>query len=338
MSIRRVLVYRPGSLGDTIVALPCFHRVLKSFPEGEVRVLTNAPVTGSAPPLASVLGRSGLIEGCFEYPVATRSPRRLWALVRDIRRWRAEVAVYLVPRENLLDVVRDAVFLHACGVHRIVGLPWTQDLRRVRGRADGLFEREAERLARCLVALGSIDVGDSANWDLHLTDEEVSSAHKVLSARIGAEPYIALSTGTKQAAKEWGAVNWQALAEGLLAAFPYRLVFVGANEDRALADQLAEPSTDRCVNLCGMFPVRISAAVIAGARFFVGVDSGPMHMAAAVRTPLVGIFSRLDPPGQWFPPGKEVRVLYPRVDGAMRSIRPDDVVAAAKTLSKRYEA
>ena len=92
--IRRVLIHRPGSLGDTVVALPCLRLIRKSFPDSELRVLTNAPVAQSAPPLFSVVDGTGLIDGYLEYPIALRDWRQLWRLARDIRRWRPDVLVY----------------------------------------------------------------------------------------------------------------------------------------------------------------------------------------------------------------------------------------------------
>jgi ADP-heptose:LPS heptosyltransferase len=53
---------------------------------------------------------------------------------------------------------------------------------------------------------------------------------------------------------------------------------------------------------------------MAGAKVFVGHDSGPMHLAAASGTPCVAIFAARNPPGQWFPLGEGHEVLYRRVE------------------------
>src|SRR5262249_62394923 len=56
-----ILIFRTGSLGDTIVALPCFHWIARSFPESRRIVLTNTPVSEKAAPLESILANTGLI-------------------------------------------------------------------------------------------------------------------------------------------------------------------------------------------------------------------------------------------------------------------------------------
>jgi ADP-heptose:LPS heptosyltransferase len=322
-----------GSLGDTVVALPCFHLIRVCFPDCELRVLTNAPVADQAPALFSVLAGSGLIDGYFEYPVSLRNWRSAWRLARRIAAWRPDIAIYLVHRSSGWQVLRDAAFLRACGARTVIGLPWARDRRERRKRADGSCEREAERLARCLVSLGDARPLDPARWDLRLTEAERAAPGRMIPAGAGTQSYIALCIGTKQVLKEWSAANWRAVAAHLLETYPHRLVFLGADADYTLCESIAAECPARCVNLCGKLTVRESAAVIGEAVLFVGIDSGPMHLAGAMGTPLVAIFSRQSPPGPWFPPGERVRVLYPYAPGTtIASITPADVAAAVATL------
>ncbi|MDB5395221.1 MAG: glycosyl transferase family 9 [Rhodospirillales bacterium] len=329
----RVLIYRLGSLGDTVVALPCFHLIRAAFPNCEVRVLTNAPVADHAPPLFSVIEGSGLVDGYFEYPVSLRDWRNAWRLSCLIRAWQPDTVVYLVRRLRKRQVLRDAAFLWACGIRKFIGLPLTRDMREACRRSDGMVEREAERLARCLAPLGTTDVRDPANWDLGLTEIERAAPRRMIADWTGTRNYVALCTGTKQAMNDWGASNWRTLAEGLMEAYPHKLVFVGGADDHVLSQEITGDWPGRCVNLCGILSVRDSAAVIAAASLFVGVDSGPMHLAGAVGTPLVGIFSKLNPPGLWFPFGEQIRVLYPyALEATIASITPAEVAAAAASL------
>jgi len=328
----RVLIHRPGSLGDTVVALPCFRLIRAAFPDAELRVLTNAPVARNAPPLFSVLDGSGLVDSYLEYPISVRNLRALWHLAGEIRRWRPDTMIYLARRERLGQVLRDAVFFRACGLRSIIGLPLTPDRLLSRVRPGGLREHEAERLARNLTPLGAIDLADPANWDLALTESDRALPRRLIAERVGAAPFIALSIGTKQAANDWGAANWRALVGDLVKTYPHRLVFTGADGDRAPTDAIIRDWPDRCVNLCGM-KVRENAALIAEASLFIGHDSGPMHLAAAVGTPLVAVFSRLFQPGIWFPMGRNIETLYPYgPDATILSIQPAAVLAAAKSL------
>jgi len=76
------VIYRLGSLGDTVVALPCFHKVAQTWPNAERIVLTNFPVSSKAAPLEVILREGGLIQAAIAYPVGTRSINELWRLAQ----------------------------------------------------------------------------------------------------------------------------------------------------------------------------------------------------------------------------------------------------------------
>jgi ADP-heptose:LPS heptosyltransferase len=190
-------------------------------------------------------------------------------------------------------------------------MPFKSALRTLEIRPDGLCEREGERLARCLALLGDAEPRNPANWNLNLTAAELALAASVVTERVGPDPYIVLCIGTKLAGRDWGDDHWRRLIGFLLDCYPHKLVFIGAASDRARSDSLARVRPERFVNLCGDLGVRVSAAVLKGAVLYIGHDSGPMHLASAVRTPLVAIFSNRDKPGKWFPIGDHVKILYP---------------------------
>jgi ADP-heptose:LPS heptosyltransferase len=327
---QRVLIHRPGSLGDTVVALPCLKLIRRSFPDAEIRILTNAPVASSAPPLAAVIDGMGLADGYLEYPIGVRDASRLWHLARAIRRWRPHLLVYLARRETLGQVRRDALFFRACGIRRIFGLPLTSDLLKSRARVGGMFEPEAERLARTMAPLGPIDFADRSIWDLRLTEADRARPRRLIAEQVGASPFIAVSLGTKQVPNDWGIENWRALCAELCRTYPHKLVFTGAEEDRWRTDAVTGGLAGRSVNLCGL-GVRENAALIAAAALFVGHDSGPMHLAGAVGTPVVAVFSRLFPPGMWYPLGALSNIVYPP-DDSIQSVAPPAVLAAIRQI------
>jgi heptosyltransferase III len=318
-STKRVLIYRLGSLGDTLVALPALHLVARAFPNAERRLLTNFPVNSKAPLAADVLGDSNLIHGYFRYLVGTRSPRELLALWWQLFRWRPEVLVYMGPPRGVESARRDARFFRLCGISRLIGVPLTEDMQQNRWQeAEQALEPEGERLARNLAELGDANLNAPASWDLRLTDAETARATEVLSATAG-HPILAVSVGTKVQSKDWGRDNWRALLNRLAALYPdYALALCGAPEESEASEFAAagwrESSHSPAVNLCGLLTPRESAAVFAQARVFVGHDSGPMHLAASVQTPCVAIFAARNKPRVWFPYGKQHRVLYHQTD------------------------
>jgi heptosyltransferase III len=134
---QRIVIYRLGSLGDTVVALPCFHKVAQVWPDAERIVLTNFPVSSKAAPLEVILREGGLIHSAIAYPVGTRSVGELWLLAKNLRSLHADVLVYLTPARGLLNAFRDWLFFKFCGFKNIVGAPLTADLQRCRRPCGG---------------------------------------------------------------------------------------------------------------------------------------------------------------------------------------------------------
>jgi heptosyltransferase-3 len=321
---KRMLIYRLGSLGDTLVALPALHVVARAFPDAERRLLTNFPVDVKAPPAAAILENSGLVAGYFHYVVGMRSAVELARLWWQLRRWRPDVLVYLGAARGVESARRDARFFRLCGVREMVGVPLTEAMQQNffgAETAEGLtdLEPEAARLARNIAELGDARLGDAAGWDLLLTDAERATARAAIGADLLTLPIIAVSVGTKVQAKDWGRDNWRALLARLAAAYPaYGLLLVGVAEEseasEVAADSWRAAGGGVVVNLCGKLTPRESAAALAEARIFVGHDSGPMHLAAAVQTPCVAIFAARNIPRVWFPFGEQHRVVYHQVD------------------------
>lgn len=318
-SARRVLIYRLGSLGDTVVALPALHLVAKAFPNADRRMLTNIPVNVKAPPVAAILENTGLVDGYFRYTVGTRSVGDLARLWWTLVRWRPDVLVYLGSRRGVASAQRDEKFFHFCGIRKCIGIPVTEAMQENRwDDATQSFEPEASRLVRNLSSLGEGHLEEPASWDLHLTAEELARADDALGTLV-TQPLIAVSVGTKVQSKDWGRDNWRALLGRLAELYPdHALVLSGAPEESETSEFAAEgwrqAGGGPVVNLCGRLKPRESAAAFRRARIFVGHDSGPMHLAAAVQTPCVAIFAARNKPRVWFPYGNRHRVVYHKTD------------------------
>ncbi len=317
--VKRVLIYRLGSLGDTVVALPALHLVARAFPHADRRMLTNAPVHSKAPAAATVLGGTGLVHGYFSYKVGMRSPLELLSLWWQLVCWRPQVVVYLAAPRGATAVRRDSRFFTLCGIRRQVGVPVPEAMQQnLWIETDVAWEPEAQRLVRTVVELGAVCLEDPEWWDLRLTEGEVLKAGEALAATTG-WPLIAVSVGTKVQSKDWGAENWRALLREVGSRFEgFALALCGAAEEAAASDAAGEGWREVCgapfVNLCGKLTPRESAAVFAQAKIFIGHDSGPMHLAAAVGTPCVAIFAARNKPRVWFPYGNQHRVVYHKVD------------------------
>ena len=230
--VKRVLIYRLGSLGDTVVALPSLHLIARAYPNAERRMLTNFPVNVKAPAAAAVLGDSGLVQGYFRYAVGTRSVRELLSVWWRLAWWRPQALVYLGPVRGIAAAKRDAMFFKACGIFQQIGVPVTAGMQNhVFQAAHGALEPECERLARNIAVLGDAQVDTRASWNLCLTAAEEQKALEVFEAACG-RAILAVCVGTKMQSKDWGRENWRELLARLGGMFPeYALALMGAGEE-----------------------------------------------------------------------------------------------------------
>ena len=342
-----ILVYRLGSLGDTVVALPALRLIARVFPNATRTMLTNFSVSLKAAPVAEVLENTGLIHNYIEYPIKLRSPRSLWALRKRIRACRTDTLIYLAFPRGRWKALRDAIFFRACGIRNLIGVPYGADQQCVLPLGNGMFEYEGARLLRCIESLGQQALDIPGVFDLALTHAEQGAA-KTLLAPFGAAPILVASIGTKFDVNNWEDDNWHELLSRLATFLSgWALVMIGAPSERERSDGLLRVWPGPALNLCGEVRVRISAAVLSHAKIYLGHDSGPLHLAAAVGTPCIGIFSSRRPPGEWFPFGKKHRVLYHTIEcqgcgfefcternkECIRSITVSEVAEAVESLA-----
>ncbi len=156
-------------------------------------------------------------------------------------------------------------------------------------------------------------------------------------------PRIALHIGAGTPAKQWPAEHWRELIGRLIVELDARIILVGGRRERPLVgDILGGQAPTAVADWTGRLSIGETAAVLEQVDLVVGGDSGPAHLAAAVDTPVVVLFSGTNNVRQWRPCGRRVRTLVaevvcspchvrqcPRLDHpCMRRLTPDRVATA----------
>lgn len=312
-SFKRVVVYRVGSLGDTLIVLPAFHLARKAFPQAHITLLTSFPINAKAAPMESILQNTGLYDDTLRYPTSLRSIRELWTLRKKLRAGRYEALVYLAkPKGGILASIRDWIFFRACGIRTLSGIPFRKEtLECLPIPGTELFTSETVRTLDAVRSLGEVNVKEERWWDMRLTAEEISEADRLLADHGIDAPFLAASVGTKIPAKDWEEQNWAELTRRLASQYPQMpLVLFGVSEEQERSQRLAALWHGATANLCGVMSPRVSAAVLRRAAVMVCHDSGPMHLAATMGVPCVAIFSARARPGEWYPRGENHAIFY----------------------------
>ncbi|MDE2179516.1 MAG: glycosyltransferase family 9 protein [candidate division NC10 bacterium] len=346
----KILVYRIGQLGDTVCAIPAIKAIREWSGPCDLVLLCDYHPGTPYPVAAEILSQFGLIDDWIIYsPKSSLALDRALALRREIRQRRISSMFYLAPaRRTIVQRLRDLLFFRWCGIRDMHGLRLQASLSPPNGT-----RQEVDRLLEVVRSSG-LPVCSQPSFNLPIPRAIRAQADELWrSLRLEGEIVLAVCPGSKMPAKRWGEDRYQELGLRLTSHDRVRLVILGGPEDQSVAEQLCRAWNGRGVNLAGKTSYAGSAEILRRCRLYVGNDNGAMHLAAAVGTPCVAIFSARDVPGTWYPYGEGHTVFRKDVEcqGCMlvecaeqqmkciRSISVDEVYrACAVYLNKKAQA
>lgn len=296
---RRVLVFTIGSLGDTVMSVPALVALRAHVgPDATVTLIHNQAPGDRVSPTAVI--PPGLIDDVvtFRSPGAgpAESMRRLAGLVAlapRLRRRRFDAVVNLALADRSARSLRqDRAFYRACAIPTLVGLE---------PEIPGRPEAEA-RLARLARAGVTAELG-TGPWLVPPPERRAeAAAWRAAHAPVEAAPIVTVAAGTLMDSKRWPFERWIELGRRLHQRHGLTPVVVGGPADRDEGDRLVA-AWGAGANAAGDLVPLASAALLADARLHVGTDTGTTHLAGAVGTRVVVLFSHRAPVAQWAPLG-----------------------------------
>ncbi|PXA03674.1 hypothetical protein DDZ13_10285 [Coraliomargarita sinensis] len=137
------------------------------------------------------------------------------------------------------------------------------------------------------------------------TKAELNEVHEWLSRRVPSEAIglVGVAIGSKMQAKVWPGENFRSVLETLWVKHRIWPIFIGGASD------VAESVSIKCAIgagavAAGEFSIRTSLALLRQCCFYLGNDTGTMHLAVAAGLKCVAVFSARDQPGRWYPYGE----------------------------------
>lgn len=145
------------------------------------------------------------------------------------------------------------------------------------------------RLAQ-LLAVGI--QSDDIRLRLYLNqDDYPNSLLQRLKAQNNNIKLIGFQMGASTLSRQWFMHKWQELAKLFLAKEQNYIILTGSPKERAMTQELKQRlNSDKVINMAGELGIRQAAALIGSLDVFITPDTGPLHIAAALKTPSVGLF------------------------------------------------
>ncbi len=332
-NFKKILVYRIGHLGDTLVSLPAFWAVRKSYPNAHITLLTNSNPNNASYILArNVLPEKGLFDDWLIYPTELKKSQNFLTfgkLFLQIKRGNFDALFYLTTRNRTVSQVkRDILFFRLAGIENIIGTEYLlRNLLNSKAvRPLPVVETEKDFLINCLKFENSVgEDTEKLKPDLKLTDKENRESENWLQENCGkylnGNKLLAVAPSGKWNSKIWAETSFAEVVQKLIEkedVFP--IVFGGA-EDKEKGNRLIE-KWGRGANAAGALNIRQAAAALSRCRIYLGNDTGTMHLAASVGVPCAAIFSAIDWAGRWIPFGENHKIFRETVpcEGCLSSV------------------
>ena len=294
--VRRVLVTKLRHHGDVLLASPVFTVLKKALPAAEVDALVyreTAPMLEGHP----AISRLHVIDRDWKRSGVIAQARAEAGLLRTLASRRYDLLVHLTehPRGAWLTRLlrpRYAVARELPGAHWLWRTSFSHYYRLPRAKPRHTVECNLDALRRLGLQPES---SDRRLVLLPAAADGARAAALIEQHGLQAGRFIQLHPASRWLFKSWTPAQYGALIERLVADGG-RVAITGAPDERerrlvdAILASLAAPVRASVADLTGAMSLRELAAFTSRARLFVGVDSAPMHIAAAVATPVVALF------------------------------------------------
>lgn len=333
MTPRNILAIKLRYLGDVLLATPTLHALKTAYPAARLSVLVNRGTEAVLRANSDVdeiilLDRGSIVQ----------QTRFVW----EIRRRRFDTVV------DLTDGDRAALLTWISGAPVRIGFNaeerWTGRCYTTVVRPHAGVHRIERDMAAVLPLGAAIPNGVPR---LRLTPEEDAEAEE-LAGQLGFSrdrPWVMIQPGARYWFKAWPPERFAELADRLNDRFGCQIVVGGSPEEESLTQSVVHQAKSRLLSLSGRSDVRMLAALLKRSALFIGNDTGAMHIAAAVGTPVVGLFGPSNP-REWGPRGSVTEVIYKGLDcricfhptcrrgeeNCMKLITVEEVMAACQRL------
>jgi heptosyltransferase-3 len=273
MNPRRILVIHVSRIGDTLLVTPALRALARAWPQAELRflghpkrveVIRHLPFVASAEPITK---HRALLRGWL--PGARHDLALAYGFDRALVAYALRVAQHVVAfrqKDPRLD----------SRLYRAVDAP------------PSLTVHAARSLMLLPEALGL--KADGMRLAYHVTEEERAWAQ-------GRQPRGRPLVGVQMASfptkgyRDWPPEHFAALCERLAARWPQaHFLLFGGPLERDRTSALARRLAPRATNLAGSLTLRQTAALMERLDLYIGVDTGPTHLASALEPPMVALY------------------------------------------------
>jgi ADP-heptose:LPS heptosyltransferase len=342
---RRILVVRLDNLGDVLVTTPAIRAIRRSLPQASITLLASAVGAQAGllnPDIDAVITYAApWMDPWGELP---HDPERETRAIAEVRARAFDGAVVFTSfRQSPLPAAY-LCYLAGIPLRLAASIDGPGSLLTTRHRHPERAMHEVERGLDLVAAIGCAT--DDDRLVLRVPQKARSEVAEMVD---GSRPLVVVHPGCSMPARTYPWQQYAEVIDGLVRDLNARVVVTGAAPERGLVAAVVAATApwtrERVTATAGALSFPALCALIDSADVLVTNNTGPMHVAAAVATPVVALFALTNPPEQWGPWRVPHRMLWhdvpcrlcynricPITHDCLRLVSPPQVVATAADL------
>ncbi len=307
--IQRILLLRTDRIGDVVLTTPAVSILRYLFPDLQITFMARRY---TEPLLKCHRHIDHII--CYEPASKHKGFPGHLKLAREIRKKQFDAAIFFYPRPWLAFVVRMAGIPLRIGY----GYRWYSFLfnRRIyQHRKSGNKHELIHNLSLLEPLIDKISSEICFEFDIPknilLKKNTLLKTKNILN-----NDYIVLHPGNGGSAPNLSIAQYQFILQQLLKNKKNHIVITGTATELSFIKKIILPfETNRVINLAGQLDIQMLMALISEAKLFISTSTGPLHIANALGTPIIGFYCPSKPcsPDRWGPYFQQEWVLLPNV-------------------------
>ena len=293
---KNLLIIRADNMGDVIMSVPAIRALKESF-SPKITILTSSMAMGIIPFIAE-------IDETIAYDLPwiktkeTINGDSISNLVSQLKEKKFDgVVIFTVFSQNPLPA---AMIAYMANIPLRLGYcrenpynlltDWVPDKEPY-----SFIQHQVERDLALVHSIGAT----TSNRHLHLTvsnDTLDSIKEKLVFENFDYEkPWIIFHAGVSEKKREYPPEKWVAAAKKIIDEKNFQVLFTGSKAEKKLCDELASLTGKNAFSVAGIFTLKEFIALLKNAPVIVSVNTGTIHIAAAVNTPVVVLYAQTNP-------------------------------------------
>ncbi|NQU95891.1 MAG: lipopolysaccharide heptosyltransferase II [Candidatus Omnitrophica bacterium] len=304
----RILLTRTDRIGDVVLSTPAIKAVRDKYPEAHIAFMVR-------PYAKDIVDGNPYLDEVIIYDKYGKHKSILSTILFALRlkKKKFDKAFMLHPTNRVHLVAYLAGIPERIGFDRKMPFLLTKKVPHIKQEGK---KHELEYTLDLLASIG-IEAKDKELF-VPVHENDIEKVEKLLTEHhVGSDiPLIAVNPGASCPSKRWKPENFSEVCDNLASKYKARILIVSDQASKEFADKVVSGMKYEPVNLAGRTTVGELAALLSKCKLFISNDSGPVHIACAVETPVISIFGRKDPglsPKRWGPTAEKSATFHKNV-------------------------